>query len=112
MNSSLRLGIDVGGTNTDAVVVDGAGAVLATIKVPTTPEPLDGIRSAIATSHRAASFDGPLGGATARFADRHGECPRVSLQRVARASARTARNRTSPPVVDPVRVVGSSQTSH
>jgi N-methylhydantoinase A/oxoprolinase/acetone carboxylase beta subunit len=47
MNGSLRLGIDVGGTNTDAVVVDGLGAVLATVKVPTTPEPLDGIRSAI-----------------------------------------------------------------
>ena len=47
MNASLRLGIDVGGTNTDAVVVDGSGAVLATLKVPTTPEPLDGIRSAI-----------------------------------------------------------------
>jgi N-methylhydantoinase A/oxoprolinase/acetone carboxylase beta subunit len=45
--NTLRLGIDVGGTNTDAVVVDGSGAVLATVKVPTTPEPLDGIRSAI-----------------------------------------------------------------
>ena len=46
MNASLRLGIDVGGTNTDAVVVDGGGDVLATIKVPTTPEPLDGIEIA------------------------------------------------------------------
>ena len=45
---TLRLGIDVGGTNTDAVVVDGAGTVIASIKVPTTPDPLDGIRAAIA----------------------------------------------------------------
>lgn len=45
---TLRLGIDVGGTNTDAVVVDAAGSVIASVKVPTTPDPLDGIRSAIA----------------------------------------------------------------
>lgn len=43
----LRLGIDVGGTNTDAVIVDEAGAVVAFAKVPTTPDPLDGIRSAM-----------------------------------------------------------------
>ena len=45
---TLRLGIDVGGTNTDAVVVDDAGSVIASVKVPTTPDPLDGIRGAIA----------------------------------------------------------------
>jgi N-methylhydantoinase A/oxoprolinase/acetone carboxylase beta subunit len=45
--TALRLGIDVGGTNTDAVVVDEAGAVLAAEKVPTTPDPMDGIRSAM-----------------------------------------------------------------
>jgi N-methylhydantoinase A/oxoprolinase/acetone carboxylase beta subunit len=44
----LRLGVDVGGTNTDAVIVDEAGAVLASHKVPTTPDPMEGIRSAIA----------------------------------------------------------------
>ena len=43
----LRLGIDVGGTNTDAVIVDEAGAVLASTKVVTTPDPMDGIRSSL-----------------------------------------------------------------
>ncbi len=45
--TALRLGVDVGGTNTDAVVVDEAGKVLASQKVPTTPDPMDGIRAAM-----------------------------------------------------------------
>lgn len=40
--SSLRIGIDVGGTNTDAVLLDG-GQVLASIKVPTTRDVTSGI---------------------------------------------------------------------
>lgn len=44
---SLRIGVDVGGTNTDAVVVDDAGAVIATTKSATTPEPLDGIAESL-----------------------------------------------------------------
>ena len=43
----LRVGVDVGGTNTDAVVIDAAGEVLAAVKVATTPEPIDGIRTAL-----------------------------------------------------------------
>ncbi len=39
---SLRIGIDVGGTNTDAVVVDGQ-KVVAWAKVPTTPDVASGI---------------------------------------------------------------------
>lgn len=46
--SGLRIGIDVGGTNTDAVVVDSAGAVLASHKSPTTLDPFDGIRAVLA----------------------------------------------------------------
>lgn len=45
----LRLGIDVGGTNTDGVVVDERGGVVAAAKTATTPEPLDGIRTVMAT---------------------------------------------------------------
>jgi N-methylhydantoinase A/oxoprolinase/acetone carboxylase beta subunit len=45
--SGLRIGIDVGGTNTDAVVVDDNGTVVASHKAATTPDPFDGIRAAL-----------------------------------------------------------------
>lgn len=44
----LSVGVDVGGTNTDAVVLDGAGTVLAATKQPTTPDVTGGIRNGIA----------------------------------------------------------------
>lgn len=44
----MRIGIDVGGTNTDAVVLDGA-EVRATAKTPTTPDVTAGIVSALET---------------------------------------------------------------
>ena len=47
MSTRLRIGIDVGGTNTDAVVVDDDGNVLASTKTATTPDPSDGIRTAL-----------------------------------------------------------------
>jgi N-methylhydantoinase A/oxoprolinase/acetone carboxylase beta subunit len=43
----LRLGIDVGGTNTDAVVLDRADRVVAKAKKATTPDVTRGITSAI-----------------------------------------------------------------
>ncbi|WP_299372963.1 hydantoinase/oxoprolinase family protein [uncultured Tateyamaria sp.] len=43
MTHALRLAIDIGGTFTDTVLMDDAGAVLATAKTPTTPAmPADG----------------------------------------------------------------------
>ncbi|AEA25282.1 hydantoinase/oxoprolinase N-terminal domain-containing protein [Pseudonocardia benzenivorans] len=45
--SELRIGIDVGGTNTDAVVVDEAGTILAAEKLPTTAAVFEGIRAAL-----------------------------------------------------------------
>jgi len=42
-----RIGIDVGGTNTDAVIVDESLQVIATAKTPTTPDVMEGIRKAI-----------------------------------------------------------------
>ncbi len=45
--TQLRIGIDVGGTNTDAVVVDENGTVIAATKSATTPDPSDGIREAL-----------------------------------------------------------------
>jgi N-methylhydantoinase A/oxoprolinase/acetone carboxylase beta subunit len=43
----LRLGIDVGGTNTDAVVLDRDDQLLGKAKVPTTADVTSGIRAAI-----------------------------------------------------------------
>lgn len=43
----LRLGIDVGGTNTDAVVLDRDNRLLAKAKVPTTPDVTGGIAAAL-----------------------------------------------------------------
>jgi len=43
----LRIGIDVGGTNTDAVLVDDAGGVVSKTKVPTTQDPSEAITSAL-----------------------------------------------------------------
>ena len=46
----VRLGVDVGGTNTDAVVLDRDDALLARAKVATTPDVSSGIASAIASA--------------------------------------------------------------
>jgi N-methylhydantoinase A/oxoprolinase/acetone carboxylase beta subunit len=45
----LRLGIDVGGTNTDAVVIDKRGRLVAKSKVPTSPDVTAGMTAAIDT---------------------------------------------------------------
>jgi N-methylhydantoinase A/oxoprolinase/acetone carboxylase beta subunit len=51
---ALRLGIDVGGTNTDAVILDASDQVIASTKSPTTPDVTTGIvnalRAVLATS--------------------------------------------------------------
>jgi N-methylhydantoinase A/oxoprolinase/acetone carboxylase beta subunit len=44
----LRLGVDVGGTNTDAVILDRGDGLLARAKVQTTPDVSGGIAAAIA----------------------------------------------------------------
>lgn len=44
---SLRVGVDVGGTNTDAVLMDSADRVVARAKVPTTADIISGIRAAL-----------------------------------------------------------------
>lgn len=45
--NGLRLAVDVGSTNTDAVVVAADHRVVASHKTPTTPDPQDGIRVGI-----------------------------------------------------------------
>lgn len=55
-----RIGIDVGGTNTDGVLVDERDTVIASTKVPTTPDPFDGIGNAL--GRLLADRDGALVG--------------------------------------------------
>ena len=52
----MRIGIDVGGTNTDAVLMQGL-QVLAAVKQPTSPDILTGIRAAIAGLSEKLQFD-------------------------------------------------------
>jgi N-methylhydantoinase A/oxoprolinase/acetone carboxylase beta subunit len=52
-----RLGIDVGGTNTDAVIMDGTDRVIAKAKVPGTPDITGGITAAIDAVLRAPGVD-------------------------------------------------------
>ena len=59
--SDARLGIDVGGTNTDAVVLDRDDRLLASTKVATTADVTGGIRAAI------AAVTGQLGAAGGRI---------------------------------------------
>ena len=54
-NKSVRIGVDVGGTNTDAVAIDPSQqyepsrGVLAHHKTPTTPDVTSGIEEAVRT---------------------------------------------------------------
>lgn len=60
----LRIGVDVGGTNTDGVIIDPSQAsstnkgILAYHKAPTTTNPSDGINAAI--THMFTSSDPPI----------------------------------------------------
>jgi N-methylhydantoinase A/oxoprolinase/acetone carboxylase beta subunit len=68
IGESVRIGIDVGGTNTDAVLVDGS-TVLAGIKTVTTEDVTTGIAAALAglqsaMAHDPASVQGVMIGTT------------------------------------------------
>ncbi len=52
----MRLGVDVGGTNTDAVLMEGR-TVVAEFKTPTTPDVTAGIIGALDGLRAAHSFD-------------------------------------------------------
>ena len=54
---SYRIGIDVGGTNTDAVVLDAERNVLASIKTPTQASSGDGVAAAIDRVLEASGVD-------------------------------------------------------
>ncbi len=57
---SYRLGIDVGGTNTDAVILDGNDTVCAKCKTATTEDVSSGINRAVETVLRDASISPSL----------------------------------------------------
>ncbi len=52
----MRIGIDVGGTNTDAVLMDGT-KVLSSTKTPTTPNVSDGITTALRNLVKQSGLD-------------------------------------------------------
>jgi N-methylhydantoinase A/oxoprolinase/acetone carboxylase beta subunit len=54
-----RIGIDVGGTNTDAVLLDG-DTLVAAVKTPTTSDVTSGITTALRDLLAAATPDGPI----------------------------------------------------
>lgn len=59
----LRIGVDVGGTNTDGVILDPSRSsdpdkgIVAWHKTPTTPDPSVGISDAIVTMFESAGVD-------------------------------------------------------
>ncbi|RSM80400.1 hydantoinase/oxoprolinase family protein [Kibdelosporangium aridum] len=56
----MRIGIDVGGTNTDAVLLSQDNRLLASVKTPTTPEVTDGVAWAVTDLLAAAAASGAL----------------------------------------------------
>ena len=90
----MRIGVDVGGTNTDAVIMDGQ-RVLTTHKTPTTPMLGEGIAAAIGTvlarsGIDAADIDQVMIGTTHftnAFVERRGLLP-VGILRIALPSSR------------------------
>ncbi|MBO3748242.1 hydantoinase/oxoprolinase family protein [Streptosporangiaceae bacterium NEAU-GS5] len=53
----LRIGVDVGGTNTDAVVLGAGNRIVASTKQPTSPDVTSGMRAAIETVLAALGAD-------------------------------------------------------
>ncbi|MEV4318891.1 hydantoinase/oxoprolinase family protein [Actinocrispum sp. NPDC049592] len=56
----MRIGIDVGGTNTDAVLLSAANRLLASVKTPTTPDVTDGVAWAVNDLLAAAAAAGAI----------------------------------------------------
>jgi len=56
----FRIGIDVGGTNTDAVILDDQLRVIASVKSPTTPQSGEGVAAAIDAVLEASGVSGEL----------------------------------------------------
>ncbi len=96
-----RIGVDVGGTNTDAVLVE-AGAVLAAVKTETTADVTSGIRGAF-RDLRAASEGGLADAAAVMIGTTHfvnAVVQRRDLNRAAALRICLPASATLPPMVD------------
>ena len=96
-----RIGVDVGGTNTDAVLVE-AGAVLAAVKTETTADVTSGIRGAL-RDLRAASEGGLADAAAVMIGTTHfvnAVVQRRDLNRAAALRICLPASATLPPMVD------------
>ncbi|MBB3609873.1 hydantoinase/oxoprolinase family protein [Rhizobium sp. BK602] len=96
-----RIGIDVGGTNTDAVLIDGQ-TIIASIKVPTTQDVMSGVKAALShvAGHAGASgrpIDAVMIGTT-HFTNAVVE--RARLERVAAIRVALPTGASLPPMCD------------
>lgn len=96
-----RIGIDVGGTNTDAVLIDGE-TIIASIKVATTQDVMSGVRSALAhVSGFVRPMDRPIDAVmigTTHFTNAVVE--RARLERVAAIRIALPTGSSLPPMCD------------
>lgn len=96
-----RIGIDVGGTNTDAVLIDG-DTILSAIKVPTTQDVMSGVKAALAhVSGAMAPNDLPIDAVmigTTHFTNAVVE--RARLERVAAIRIALPSGSSLPPMCD------------
>ena len=96
-----RIGIDVGGTNTDAVLIDGE-TILSSIKVPTTQDVMSGVKAALAhVSGFVGPTDRPIDAVmigTTHFTNAVVE--RARLERVAAIRIALPTGRSLPPMCD------------
>ncbi|MGI4896554.1 MAG: hydantoinase/oxoprolinase N-terminal domain-containing protein, partial [Janthinobacterium lividum] len=106
----MRIGIDVGGTNTDAVLLGDTGSVLAAVKTATTPDVSGGIVEALRGLQEQRAFD-PGGVRAVMIGTTHFINALVEARRLAPTAAlRLGLPATAslPPMVDwPERLVGA-----
>jgi len=96
-----RIGIDVGGTNTDAVLIDG-DTIVASIKVPTTQDVLSGVKAALShVAGHVGAADRPIDAVmigTTHFTNAVVE--RARLERVAAIRIALPTGSSLPPMCD------------
>ncbi|GAA2868258.1 hydantoinase/oxoprolinase family protein [Streptosporangium fragile] len=92
----MRIGIDVGGTNTDAALIGDTGNVLATVKSPTTADVTSGVAAAITSLGEPRASAVMIG--TTHFVNALVEASR--LERVAAVRLGLPATAALPPMVD------------